>query len=98
MDDYHLSETAAVDLAHIRSFLRRSGGELTASRMIARLRDSFELLAEHPYMGGESPYLEGLRNHPVSRTRYIILYFPDRRPIEIYRVLHGSQDIDQVFK
>ena len=98
MDAYRLSETAALDLANIRSFLRRSGGELIANRMIARLRDSFELLAEHPYMGGECLYLEGLRSHPVSRTRYIILYFPDRRPIEIYRVLHGSQDIEQLFK
>ena len=66
--------------------------------MIARLRDIFELLAEQPYMGIERPFVPGMRSHLVSRTRYIILYFPDKKPIEIHRVLHGSQDIEQLFE
>ena len=66
--------------------------------MIARFRDSFELLAEQPRMGVERPYVPGLRSHSVPGTRYIILYFPDKSPIEIHRVLHGSQDIQQLFE
>ena len=98
MDSYHLTETAAADLAYIRSYLRRRSGERAASRMIARLRDIFELLAEQPRMGVERPFLPGMRIHFVSRTRYIILYFPDKQPIEISRILHGSQDIEQLFE
>ena len=98
MESYHLTDSAAADLAHIRSFLRRKGGEQVASRMIARLRDIFELLAEQPYMGIERPFVPGMRSHSVSRTRYIILYLPDKKPIEIHRVLHGSQDIEQLFE
>ena len=74
-------ETAAADLAQIRSYLRRRSGERAASRMIARLRDIFELLAEQPRMGVERPFLPGMRIHFVSRTRYIILYFPHKQPI-----------------
>ena len=37
--------------------------------MIARLRDCFELLAEHPRMGVEPSYLPGLRSHYVAGTR-----------------------------
>ena len=65
--------------------------------MISRFRDVFELLADNPNMGIPSLYLPMLRSHRVSRTRYIILYFPERRPVEIYRVFHGSQDIERLF-
>ena len=49
-------------------------------------------------MGAERPFVPGMRSYAVARTRYIILYFPDKRPIEISRVLHGSQDIEQLFE
>ena len=98
MNGYHLAETAASDLAHIRNYLRRRGGEQPAGRMIARLRGIFELLSQQPNIGVGSPYLPGLRSFPVPRTNYVVLYFPERDPIEIYRVVHGSQDIEQLFQ
>ena len=98
MASYDLSVAASTDLAHIRNYLRRRGSDQIASQMIARLRDTFELLADQPYMGVERPFIPGLRSHSVLGTRYIVLYFPDRTPIEIHRVLHGSQDIQQLFE
>ena len=97
MASYDLSVAASTDLARIRNYLRRRGSDQIASQMIARLRDTFELLAEQPYMGVERPFVPGLRSHSVLGTRYV-LYFPDRTPIEIHRVLHGSQDIEQLFQ
>ena len=96
--NYSLSAAASTDLAHIRNYYRRRGAEQVASRMIARLRDCFILLAEHPFAGVERPFVPGMRSYSVPGTRYIILYFPDRKPVEIHRVLHGSQDIAHLFE
>ena len=49
-------------------------------------------------MGVERPYEPGMRGYVVPRTGCIILYFPDRIPIEITRVIHGSRDFDQMFE
>ena len=97
MVGYHLSDSAITDLANIQQYLRRWSGDQIARRVIARIRDSFELLAEQPRLGVECPYLPGLRSHFVPGTRHIILYSLDRTPVEIHRVLHGSQDIEKLF-
>jgi plasmid stabilization system protein ParE len=98
MDNYHLSEEAANDLARIQRYYRRIGAEEVAVRLIDRLVDSLELLAKQPYMGVERPYLPGMRSHSVPNTRYVVLYFPDSRPIEIARVAHGRRDIEGPFE
>lgn len=49
-------------------------------------------------MGINRPYEPGMRSYVVPRIGYIILYFPDRSPIEIARVIHGSQDIERLFE
>ena len=69
-----------------------------AFRLIDRLVDSLELLAKQPYRGVERPYLPGMRSHSVPNTRYVILYFPEEVPVQISRVLHGSQDIARLFE
>ncbi len=98
MANYALSASASTDLAQIRNYFRRRGAEQIASRLIARFQEIFVLLSEHPYVGVERQFLPGIRSFPVTSTPYIILYFPDSTPVEIHRVLHASQDIDQVFE
>ena len=98
MANYALSDKASTDLAQIRNYFRRRGAEQIASRLIARFRDTFELLSEHPYIGVERQFLPGMRSFPVTSTPYTILYFPDRVPVEIHRVLHASQDIEGLFQ
>ena len=98
MGNFYLLDTAATDLARIQSYFRRRGREQVGIRLISRIQDICELFADQPYMGVERPYEPGMRGYVVARTGYIILYFPDRTPIEIARVIHGSQDIDQLFE
>ena len=98
MGNFYLLDTAATDLARIRSYFRRRGREQVGIRLISRIQDICELLADQPYMGVERPYEPGMRGYVVPRTSYVILYFPDRTPIEIARVIHGSQDIEQLFE
>ena len=98
MGKYYLLDAAATDLAQIRNYFRRRGREQVGIRLISRIQDICELLADQPYMGVERPYEPGMRGYVVPRTGYIILYFPDRTPIEIARVIHGSQDIEQLFE
>ena len=98
MANYALSAAASTDLAQIRNYFRRRGAEQIASRLIARIQETFVLLSEHPYVGVARQFLPGIRSFPVSSTPYIILYFPDSVPVEIHRVLHASQDIEQLFE
>ena len=80
------------------NYFRRVSGERVANRLIARLLDCFELLAEHPYIGVPRSYVPGIRTYPAPNTRYVILYFPEEVPVQISRVLHGSQDIARLFE
>ena len=98
MANYSLSATATTDLAQIRNFYRRRNAEQVASNLIAQIRDTFQLLAQHPYIGIERRFVPGIRSFPVSGTPYIVLYFPNRMPLEIYRVVHGSQDLERLFE
>ena len=97
MGNYYLLDSAAADLARIRNYFLRRGREQAGIRLIARIRDICELLADQPYMGVGRPYEPGMRGYVVPRTGYIVLYFPDRSPIEIARVIHGSQDLEMLF-
>ena len=98
MGNYYLLDAAATDLAQIRNYFRRRGREQVGIRLISRIQDICELLADQPYMGVERPYEPGMRGYVVPRTGYIILYFPDRTTIEITRVIHGSRDIEYLFE
>ena len=98
MANYALSAAASTDLAQIRNYFRRRGAEQIASRLIARFQETFVLLSEYPNVGIERQFLPGMRSFPVTSTPYIILYIPDSVPVEIHRVLHASQDIDQLFE
>ncbi len=97
-DNYRLSAEAAADLSRIRMYIQEVDGEQAANRIMGRLLDSFEHLAEHPYMGVSRGYLPDIRIHTAPNTRYVILYFPGDGEVEISRVIHGRQDIERFFR
>lgn len=88
-----------MDLAQIWDYYRRIASEETADRQIARLYERFQILADHPYAGvSRDLFAEGLRSHAVPNTRYIIFYFPRDNGAEIAHVVHGNQDMTQLFE
>ena len=66
-----------------------------ADRLIRKMDETFQLLATNPGMGTkQDQYRPGLRCFPVGN--YIIFYRPIDDGIEIYRVLHGARQLDDL--
>ena len=96
MNKYSLDEQAEQDLDEIWLTIAEDSPN-AAYRMIDRLTDSFVLLAGQPLIGRERPELApNLRSFPVSS--YMIFYRPITNGVGIARVLHGSRDIDALFR
>ena len=68
--------------------------ETEADRLITRLLNNFDLLSDYPHMGRDRPeFAPGIRSH--AATPYVIWYYIWQSEIEISRILHGSQNIEQ---
>jgi toxin ParE1/3/4 len=66
-----------------------------ADKLIDRFTDVYERLADNPGMGtSQDQYRPGLRCFPVGN--YIVFYRPSDDGIEIYRVLHGARQLDDL--
>lgn len=90
-----LAPSAFADLEEIWLFVSEKN-EVAAERLIRKLSEKFELLAANAKIGASRDELMiGMRMFPYKS--YNIYYFLTEDGIEIYRVLHGSRDIDSIF-
>ena len=63
--------------------------------VIDRFTEVYERLADNPQMGmRQDQYRLGLRCFPVGN--YIIFYSSAADVIEVYRVLHGARQLDDL--
>ena len=66
-----------------------------ADRLLRKIGDLFQYLAENPFMGHEhEEYHPGLRSFPLGN--YSIFYHPIKDGIEVYRVLHGARQLEDL--
>ena len=99
MPDYRFTETSEYELDEIWTYLYLNATEQIANRQVARLRDTFRLLAQNPEMGrSRANYGPGIRRHNVPGTPYYALYRLVADGIEIVRVVHGSRNISRAFE
>ena len=57
----------------------------------------FQLLADNPKIGrAHDEYILNLRSFPYKD--YVIFHFPIDDSVEIYRIFHGAQNIDELFE
>lgn len=69
----------------------------SAQKFIKALMQKFKLLAENPQLGrSQSNLIFNLRGFPYKN--YMIFYFPIEDGVEIYRVLHGARNIEDLFE
>ncbi len=67
-----------------------------AVKFFNQLGAKFRLLSENTKLGAScEEYVIGMRKFPYKN--YVIFYFPLENGIEIYRVIHGARDIDEMF-
>jgi toxin ParE1/3/4 len=95
---YRLSEDAQNDLDDIRRYLTEEGGATLARHVLREIRSALGFLAETP---GAGHARDDLTDEPVkfwSVFSYMIVYDPATRPIGVARVLHGSIDLEKLFR
>ena len=93
---YELTETARRDLKYIWKYIAENNSN-AADKFMREFARKFQLLADNPKIGRTHEELVlNLRSFPYRD--YIIFYFPIENGVEIYRVLHGTRDIDSLFE
>ena len=90
---------AREDLERIALFMGAYKPE-NAVQFVEAARKTFDELAASPFLGSPQPFSDpahhSLRRWPIHRFRaYLIFYrpFASRDGVEIWRVLHSSQDV-----
>jgi toxin ParE1/3/4 len=91
-----ISETARRDLLEIWSYAAEHNVD-SAHKVIKELAKKFELLEANPKLGRtQDDLVVGIRLFP--HKKYHIYYFPAENGVEIYRVLHGRRNIEELFE
>lgn len=94
MKRYYLTVDAENDLEEITDYIA-SDSPNAAVRLLERIEDRCQALAEMPQMGVVRDELApGLRSAAVGK--YVIFYGEDDEGIRVVRVLHGSRDIERI--
>ena len=98
MTRYRLSPEAESDLDEIKRYLTEQSGGGVARHVLHEIRLALRFLAATP---GARHKREDLTDEPVrfwSVFSYMIVYDPAMRPLGVARVLHGSQDLETLFR
>lgn len=93
---FELSEFARNDLKEIWTYLANLN-QNAAGKLLREFAKKFQLLADNPKIGHkQDDFIFDLRSFPYKN--YTIFYFPNENGIEIYRVLHGARNIEELFE
>ena len=97
MKRFIVAPAAKQDLKDIRDHIAKDSAS-ASRRVIRELRAKMALLAENPGIGHKHDFIpqEDLRVFPVYS--YLIVFRPERQPIEVARVIYGGMDLEQAFK
>ncbi len=98
MKGYVLSSEAEQDLREIGAYYLKKAGARVARHVSGEITSAFRLLAATP---GAGHTRADITSEPVKFWQvfsYLIVYDPATRPLGIARVLHGSRDLEALFR
>lgn len=98
MNRFRLSPEAQIDLDDIRRYLTRRSGTALARHVLREIRQALRVIADAPGIGHSR---EDLTDEPVKFWpvfSYLIVYNSSTRPIGVARIIHGSQDVEAIFR
>jgi toxin ParE1/3/4 len=96
MATFTLAPSARAELEEIWHYISEYN-EQAADKFIRELAAKFQLLADNKEIGRrQDDFVVKMRMFPFKK--YHIYYFPTDAGVEIYHVLHGSQDAEEKFK
>jgi len=95
MSRYILSPDANEDLFEIWSHIACDSVD-AANRVESELFETFEALARTPGQGHKRTDLtaEAVLFFPVYS--YLVVYRPEKRPLEVVAIIHGARDVRRV--
>lgn len=91
-----ITDPAKEDLIQIWEYITANNPE-AANKLMRIFREKFELLRDFPHLGRERNHdlYIGSRSFPVGK--YIIIYQPSDKNLEIVRIRHASTKLDDLF-
>ena len=93
---FELTELARADLKAIWIYFAEYS-QNSADNFLRKLAKEFQLLADNPKLGRtQDDLLLNLRSFPYKN--YTIFYFPIENGVEIYRVMHGARNVEDLFE
>jgi plasmid stabilization system protein ParE len=95
MSDYQFTREALGDLDELWVYIAIENPD-AADRVVADILDTCERLGAMPGLGHTR---EDLTDRPVRFFpvgRYLVIYRPDRTPIDIIAVLHSARDVPRI--
>jgi plasmid stabilization system protein ParE len=97
VSEFALTQAAKGDLLKILEYLEGDTPNAIL-KVLDALDNAMQLLADNPGIGHLRPDLtpQGVRFWPVFR--YLVIYRPDTKPLEIVRVLHGKRDVRRLLE
>ncbi len=97
MSDFVLTQAAKGDLLKILEYLEgdNPSGVL---KVVDALDDAMQLLADNPGIGHLRSDLTPQDVRFWSVFRYLVIYRPDTKPLEIVRVLHGKRNVRRLLE
>jgi antitoxin ParD1/3/4/toxin ParE1/3/4 len=94
---YVLTARARLDLRLI--WLRIAEDNIdSADKVKAKLQLAMEQLADMPGMGHRRADVKNPRYRFWSVYSYLIVYYPETKPLQVVRVVHGAQNIKKLFR
>ena len=95
MSRFVLTPAAEGDLLKIIEYLEGDNPNAVL-KVVDAIDQAMQRLAESPGIGHVRPDLtdEDVRFWPVFK--YLVVYRPESKPLEIVRVLHGRRDVERI--
>ena len=93
-----LAPDAALDLVRIWRYIKNNISLEVADRVETAIREKISYLAANP---GAGHWRKDLTDEPVkffSIYAYLIVYRPEKIPVQVVAILHGRRDVEQILK
>jgi plasmid stabilization system protein ParE len=93
-----LTPEAVAGALDIWKFIADEASEKMADRVIARIYDECDKLAESPGIGHYRDELLDRRHRFWSVWSNLIVYRWQTKPLQIIAIVHGSRDLEEFFR
>jgi plasmid stabilization system protein ParE len=98
VDPFHLTEEAVLDIDAIWLYLLEKKDLETADRIVTDLFKGFYKLADNSRIGHRRADLTSRRVLFYKVFSYLVIFEPERRPLQILAVLHGKRNVSRILK